>query len=144
MPASFETYPDVKTSAASLPCKSAISCSSSTMGRLVPEMLRVPPCPGPHAGRGFDHRCDCFGVLAHSEIIVGAPDQYFTRTVGRVPDGMRESPRQPFQFGKYPVAVLILDAGQCVAKKSVVFHFLNRIPSRVSRMAKCAVRASRR
>jgi hypothetical protein len=36
---------------------------------------------------------------------------------------MRESPRQPFQFGKYPVAMLVPDAGQCAGKKSVIFHF---------------------
>jgi len=40
-----------------------------------------------------------------------------------MPDRLRKSSRQPFQFGKYPVAVLIPDAGQCVAKKSVVLHF---------------------
>src|ERR1700761_5022304 len=62
-------------------------------------------------------------MLAHPEIVVGAPDQHFTRTVRPMPDRLRKSSRQPFQFGKYPVAVLIPDAGQCVNKKSVVFHF---------------------
>ena len=45
MPVSLDTYPDVKTSAASLPRKSASSRSNSTSGWLVPEMLRVPPAP---------------------------------------------------------------------------------------------------
>ena len=39
----------MKTSAASLPCRSASSASNSTSARLVPEMLRVPPAPA-HGG----------------------------------------------------------------------------------------------
>ena len=45
--ASFETKPEVKTSAESFWCRSASSASSSTSGWLVPEMLRVPPAPAP-------------------------------------------------------------------------------------------------
>ena len=45
--ASLEMKPEVKTSAASLPCRSASSPSSRTSGWLVPEMLRVPPAPTP-------------------------------------------------------------------------------------------------
>ena len=45
--ASFDTKPEVNTRAASLPCRSASSRSSSTRGWLVPEMLRVPPAPAP-------------------------------------------------------------------------------------------------
>jgi hypothetical protein len=47
MAARLEIQPEVKTSAASLPCRSASSRSSSTMAWLVPEMLRVPPAPAP-------------------------------------------------------------------------------------------------
>ena len=39
IPASLETNPEVKTSAACLRCRSASDRSSSTSGRLVPEML---------------------------------------------------------------------------------------------------------
>ena len=45
--ASLDTKPEVKTSAASLLCRSESSRSSSTSGWLVPEMLRVPPAPVP-------------------------------------------------------------------------------------------------
>ena len=45
--ASFETKPEVNTSADSLRCRSASERSSSTNGRVVPEMLRVPPAPAP-------------------------------------------------------------------------------------------------
>lgn len=45
--ASFETKPEVNTSADSLRWRSASERSSSTSGRLVPEILRVPPAPTP-------------------------------------------------------------------------------------------------
>ncbi len=47
--ARLDTQPEVKTSAAGLPCRSASSASSSTIGLCVPEMLRVPPAPAPWA-----------------------------------------------------------------------------------------------
>ncbi len=45
--ASLETKPEVNSSAAALPCRSASSASSSTTWWVVPEMLRVPPVPAP-------------------------------------------------------------------------------------------------
>ena len=47
--ARLEIQPEVKASAAGLPCRSASSASSSTIGLWVPEMLRVPPAPAPWA-----------------------------------------------------------------------------------------------
>ena len=51
--ASLATKPELKMSAASLPCSSASSRSSSTWYTLVPEMLRVPPAPVPHSRVAF-------------------------------------------------------------------------------------------
>ena len=47
--ARLEIQPEVNASAACLPCRSASSASSSTIGLWVPEMLRVPPAPAPWA-----------------------------------------------------------------------------------------------
>lgn len=44
---SLATKQEVKRSAASLLCRSASSCSSSTWNLLVPEMFLVPPAPEP-------------------------------------------------------------------------------------------------
>ena len=49
IPARLEIQPEVKASAAALPCRSASSASSCTIGWWVPEMLRVPPAPAPWA-----------------------------------------------------------------------------------------------
>ena len=43
----LETKPEVNSSAAGLPCRSASSASSASCTGLVPLMLRVPPAPAP-------------------------------------------------------------------------------------------------
>ena len=49
---------------------------------------------GAHAGGGLDHGADHLGVLAHAEIVVGAPDHDLARPLRGVPDGVRESGRR--------------------------------------------------
>src|SRR2546421_160029 len=46
---------------------------------------------GTHAGGGFDHGADHLGVLAHAEVIVGAPHDHVAGAVRRMPDGAREA-----------------------------------------------------
>ena len=47
----LDTKPEVNSSAAGLPCRSASSASSASCAGLVPLMLRVPPAPRPSRGR---------------------------------------------------------------------------------------------
>ena len=126
--ASFETKPEVKTSAASLPWRSASSSSSSTSGRLVPEMLRVPPAPAPTPRGGLVHRRDHGRVLAHAEIVVGAPDDDLARPVGRVPDRARKIARAAFEIGEDAVALLGVELIDRAPEDVVVTHA--RLPYR--------------
>ena len=103
--ARLEIQPEVKTSAASLPCRSASSRSSSTMAWLVPEMLRVPPAPAPTLRRGLDHGVDHLRVLAHAEIIVGAPDgDILGFTVRTMPHRLGETLHIALDMGEDPIA----------------------------------------
>src|SRR5262249_5807792 len=80
---------------------------------------------GAHAGRGLDHGADDLGMLAHAEIVVGAPDHDVAWAVRRVPDRVREAARDPLQVGKDPVAPLIPQTGEGVAEKHTVIHGFN-------------------
>ncbi len=97
MPARLEIQPEVKTSAASLPCRSASSRSSSTIGLCVPEMLRVPPAPAPCRPIAAAAASSTVRVAAHAEIVVRAPDRHVARRLARVvrpPERERESARR--------------------------------------------------
>ena len=48
---------------------------------------------------GFDHGADHFGMLAHPEVVVGAPDHDIALALRRVPDRVREAARDPFEVG---------------------------------------------
>ena len=63
---------------------------------------------GSHPRRGLDHGADHFGVLAHAEIVVGAPDHDVLRPVGGVPDRMREPSGDAFEVGKDAIAALAM------------------------------------
>jgi len=69
-----------------------------------------------HTGCGLDHRSDHFGMLAHPEVIVGAPDDDVARPLRGMPDRMREAPGKPFEIGKDPVAVFVPEPGEGVRK----------------------------
>src|SRR5207248_4060823 len=77
---------------------------------------------GADAGRGLDHGADHFRMLAHAEIVVGAPDHDITATLRRVPDRMREAARDPFEVGENAVAPLVMRAVEGVAEKFAVIH----------------------
>src|SRR5688500_1069921 len=100
IPVSFEMYPEVKTSADSLPFRSSSSYSSSTSGLLVPALLRV----------------------AHAQVIVGAPDDDFARDVGRMPDGMGKASRNALEVGKHPVATLPSQTVERFGEERVIVH----------------------
>ena len=76
----------------------------------------------PHAGRGLHHSADHFGMLAHAEIVVRAPDHDILRPVRRMPDRMRKAASDPLEVGKDPVASLAPQPGKGVGKISIVIH----------------------
>src|ERR1700751_4233506 len=59
-----------------------------------------------HPGRGLDHGANHFRVLAHAEIVVGAPDDDAFRPLRRMPQRMRKAPGDTLQIGEYAVAPL--------------------------------------
>ncbi len=71
---------------------------------------------------GLDHGADHFRVLAHAEIVVGAPDHDIARALRRVPDRMRETACDPFKVGKNAVAPLVMQAVEGGTEKFAVIH----------------------
>src|SRR5262245_47764761 len=64
-------------------------------------------CAGAHAGGCFDHGPDHLRMLAHPEVVVGAPDRDVARTVQGMPDGVRESAGDALKIRKHPVPSFI-------------------------------------
>ena len=83
-----------------------------------------------HAGRGLDHRADNLGMLAHAEIVVGAPDHDVPLALRRVPEGVREPAGDPLQVGEHAVAALLVQGRQRIGKKGVVGHHSRLRPER--------------
>src|SRR5882672_3009506 len=77
---------------------------------------------GADTGRGLDHGADHLRVLAHAEIVVGAPDHDIAATLRRVPDRMRETARDPLEIGENAVAPLIMQAAEGGAEEFAVIH----------------------
>ena len=77
---------------------------------------------GADAGCGLDHGADHLRVLAHAEIVVGAPDHDIALALRRVPDRMREPARDPLEIGKHAVAPLVMQAIEGVLEKLAVIH----------------------
>jgi hypothetical protein len=77
---------------------------------------------GADPGRGFDHGADHLGMLAHSEIIVRAPDRDIARPFRGMPHRMREPARDPLKVGENPVAPLIVQAAEGGTEEFAVIH----------------------
>ena len=77
---------------------------------------------GADAGRGLDHGADHFGVLAHAEIVVGAPDHDIARPVRGMPHRMRKPARDPLEIGENPVTPLIMQAVEGGTEEFAVIH----------------------
>ena len=71
---------------------------------------------------GLDHGADHFRVLAHAEIVVGAPDHDVALALRRVPDRMREAARDPLEVGENPVAPLVMQAAEGGGEEFAVIH----------------------
>ena len=77
---------------------------------------------GADTGRGLDHGADHLGVLAHAEIVVGAPDHDVALAFRRVPDRMRKAACDPFEVGEHPVAPLVMQAVEGGGEEFAVIH----------------------
>jgi hypothetical protein len=77
---------------------------------------------GADAGGGLDHGADHLRMLAHAEIVVGAPDHDIARALRRVPHRMREPARDPLEIGKNAVAPLVMQAIEGVLEKLAIIH----------------------
>ena len=77
---------------------------------------------GAHPGRGLDHGADHFGMLAHAEIVVRAPDHDVARALRRVPDRVRKPAGDPLEIGKHPITPLAPQPAKRVGKKGAVIH----------------------
>ena len=79
---------------------------------------------GAHARRGLDHRADHLRVLAHAEIVVGAPDHDVALALRRMPVGVREPAGDALQVGEHPVAPLVPQRLQGTREKFVIIHWV--------------------
>src|SRR5438876_10966234 len=80
---------------------------------------------GAYSGRGLDHGADHLGVLAHSEVVVGAPDHDVARPFWGMPHRMGEPARDPLEVGENPVAPLIMQAVEGGREEPAVIHRKN-------------------
>src|SRR3984957_18604877 len=81
-----------------------------------------PARPGPHARRGLDHGADHFRVLAHTEVVVGAPDHDTARSLWRMPYRIGKTAGEALQIGKDAITPLAAQSGERVGKKVVIVH----------------------
>src|SRR3989442_16007024 len=77
---------------------------------------------GADTGCGLDHGADHFRMLAHAEIVVGAPDHDIAATLRRVPDRMRKASCDPLEIGENAVAPLVMQAAEGGAEEFAVIH----------------------
>src|ERR1700710_1094863 len=77
---------------------------------------------GADACRGLDHGADHFGVLAHAEIIVGAPDHDIARAARAVPHRMWKPAGNSLEIGENPVTPLIMQTIEGGAEEFAVIH----------------------
>ena len=78
--------------------------------------------PGAHPGRSLDHGADHLGVLAHAEVVVGAPYDDVARAVRRVPDRAGKPPGQPLEIGEYAITSLVPQLVQGISEKGTIIH----------------------
>ena len=123
MAARLEIQPEVKTSAASLPWRSASSLSSSH-DRMAGagDVARAAGARADARG-GLHHRGDHLRVLTHAEIIIGAPDRHIAgRAVVAMPDRLWEGFDTAFEMGEDPVPTFLLETSDRRLEKAPIVH----------------------
>src|SRR3954467_18134 len=93
-----------------------------------------------HARRGFDHRADHLRMLPHAEVVIRAPDDDVAAPLWRMPDRVREAPRDALEVREYAIAPLLVQAAQRIRENGVVVHSSG---SRSRHIRKILVRMSR-
>ena len=81
-----------------------------------------PAGSGSHAGRGLDHGADHFRVLAHTEVVVGAPNDDIARALWRMPHPIGKMAGKALQIGKDAITPLTAQSGDRIGKKVVIVH----------------------
>jgi hypothetical protein len=61
-------------------------------------------------------------MLAHAEIVVGAPDHDIALALRRVPHRMRKPARDALEIGKDAVAPFVMQAIEGVLEKLAIIH----------------------
>ena len=138
MPARLEIQPEVKTSAASLPCRSASSRSEHDDRMMGAGNVAGAAGAGAVGARRLDARLDDVGVDAHAEIVVRAPDGDLTRRVlfaRRAPQGEREAGGVALEVGEDAIALFALQAFDRFHKTTLIIHRPS-IPRRVRRVGR--------
>src|SRR6185312_10048118 len=80
---------------------------------------------GPGAGRGLDHGADHLGVLAHAEIVVGAPHHDAALALRGMPGGERETAGDTLKIGEYAIAAFVTQPDQGIVEELIVIHTKN-------------------
>ena len=80
------------------------------------------PCPGAAFVDHPVHRFGYLGMLAHAEIIVGAPDRDLGGAVFHIAGSMGIGASLAFDLGEHPVTALFPDRIQFAAKKCFIIH----------------------
>jgi hypothetical protein len=84
-------------------------------------MLRVPPAPAPAVER-LVHGSNHGRVLAHAEIVVGAPHRDFAGRAVRMADGAWEIASFAFHVGEDAIAPFLLEVVQPACEKRFEIH----------------------
>jgi hypothetical protein len=115
-PARFETYPEVNTRAASLPCRSASSPSSSISGRCRAGNIARAASADADARGGVLHGAHDSRMLAHAQIVVRTPDNDFAASVALMQPGSRKCAATSLKIREDPVAALVMECVDCRLK----------------------------
>jgi hypothetical protein len=68
-------------------------------------------------------------VLAHAEIIVGAPDHDIAGAVGAVPFRAWKAAGMALKVGEYPIAALVVQFRQSFGEIGLIIHTLRPFPA---------------
>src|SRR5215469_1413915 len=75
-----------------------------------------------HAPRGLDHRCNDFWMMAHTKIVVRAPDDDLFRSSTRMPERAWKLTHNALELDERPVAPLRMQVGNRRFKELFVVH----------------------
>ena len=84
--------------------------------------IACPARAGTAAIERLMHCCEHRGMLAHAEVIIGAPHRYFAGAAPVTMLGARERARLTLQICKYAIPALAMKAFELPAEMSLVVH----------------------